>query len=337
MYDYLEMAHRCLQLAALGLGKVGASPMNAWIWTDPQGKILSEGWLPEVSIRSKITQNTFTEKPTTDNKLFLGQINHSIEDFLILLKQNRIKQVFTVAPASQAIIRILEENQIFIKDNLLPEKEAYLNRRFYCYQSQKRPFIILKWAETADGFIARKNYDSKWISNLLSRRLVHKWRSEEQAIMVGTQTAHFDDPRLNVRSWSGKDPVRVVIDKSLRLTPVLHLFDGSQATLCYNLKQNKKADNTEWVKINEENFLLFFMNVLDDLYRRGVYSIIIEGGAQLLNFLFEHQLWDEARVFKAPLNFADGVDAPRIKNARQIAQTYLEGDLLTTYQKLNKK
>jgi len=337
MYDYLEMAHRCLKLAALGLGKVGSSPMNAWIWTDEQGKILSEGWLPEVSIFSKITQNTFTEKSSTDNNLFLCQINHSIEDFLILLKQNRIKQVFTAAPTRQETIRTLEENQIFIKDKLLPEKETYLNRRFYCFQSQKRPFIILKWAETADGFIARTNYDSKWISNPLSRRLVHKWRSEEQAIMVGTQTAHFDNPRLNVRSWSGRDPVRVVIDKNLRLVPNLHLFDGSQATLCYNLKQNKKAENTEWVKINEENFLPFFVNVLDDLYRRGIYSIIIEGGAQLLNFLFEHQLWDEARVFKAPLNFADGIAAPRVRNAQQIAQTYLEDNLLTIYQKLNKK
>ncbi len=337
MDNYLEMAHRCLQLAALGGGKVGDNPMNAWVWTDDQGKILSEGWLPEVSIFSKVTQNNFTKKPSTNNKLFLCQINHPIKDFLILLKKNRVKQVFTAAPARQKIIRTLEENQIFIWDNLLPEKEAHLNRRFYCYQSQKRPFIILKWAETADGFIARTNYDSKWISNPLSRRLVHKWRSEEEAIMVGTQTAYFDNPRLNVRSWSGEDPIRVVIDKNLRLPPDLYLFDGSQATICYNLKQNKKAGNTEWIKINEEHFLPFFVTVLDDLYCRKVYSIIIEGGARLLNFLFEHHFWDEARVFKAPLNFADGIAAPQVKNAQQIAQTYLKEDLLTIYQKLNKK
>ena len=105
---------------------------------------------------------------------------------------------------------------------------------------KQRPFILLKWAETADGFIARKNFDSKWISNPQSRRLVHQWRADEDAIMVGTNTAHYDNPRLNVRGVTGNDPIRVVIDRQLRLDPSLHVFDGNQPTLCYNLKRIRR-------------------------------------------------------------------------------------------------
>lgn len=337
MHDVLEKTYRCLELAALGLGKTGNEPMNAWVWTDDQGKIFSEGWLPNISLFSKVMQNTIVEKPTSENQLFLCQINNPIDEFLSLLKQHRVKQVFAAAPVDQKVTGVLEKNNVSLTDCVLTKEEAILNRRFYCYQSQKMPYLILKWAETADGFIARKNYDSKWISNPLSRRLVHKWRSEEVAIMVGTNTAQFDNPRLNVRSWSGNNPLRIVIDKNLRLDNNLHLFDESQPTICYNMLKDEKRPNTEWVKISENDFFSFFQAILHDLYRRHVCSLFIEGGARLLNFLFEHQLWDEARVFKAPVRFEEGIPAPRITNAHSIAHTKIKTDRLTVYQKLNRK
>jgi diaminohydroxyphosphoribosylaminopyrimidine deaminase/5-amino-6-(5-phosphoribosylamino)uracil reductase len=110
-----------------------------------------------------------------------------------------------------------------------------LNKRFFTAIEKQRPYILLKWAETADGFMARENYDSKWISHELSRQLVHQWRTQEDAVLVGTRTAMHDNPQLNVRDWSGRNPVRIVLDRFLRLSDKLHLFDGRQKTLCYNV------------------------------------------------------------------------------------------------------
>lgn len=337
MHDVLEMTRRCLQLAALGLGKTGAHPMNAWIWTDDQGKILSEGWLPNIPLFSKVKQNTFDRKSSASNRLFLCQINDSGEELISLLKEHQVTQLFVAAPVDSSVSSILKKHNISLTDRILADEETYLNRRYYCYQSQERPYIILKWAETADGFIARKNYDSKWISNPLSRRLVHKWRGEETAIMVGTNTAQYDNPRLNVRSWSGSDPVRIVIDQKLRLDDKLFLFDESQPTLCYNSIKNEKRSNTEWVEIREKDFFSFFKAMLHDLHQRNICSLIIEGGASVLHFLFEHQLWDEARVFKAAVHFGEGISAPRVTHAQPIAEVQVENDTLTVYQKLNKK
>jgi diaminohydroxyphosphoribosylaminopyrimidine deaminase/5-amino-6-(5-phosphoribosylamino)uracil reductase len=337
MHDVHKMTHHCLQLAALGLGKTGTNPMNAWVWTNDQGKILSEGWLPSMPMFSKVRQNTFDRKHPSGNKLFVCHINDHSEEMISLLKEHCVNQVFVAAAANTEVIKIFESNNITLTNQISSKEESFLNRRYYCFQTHQRPYIILKWAETADGFIARKNYDSKWISSPLSRRLVHKWRSEETAIMVGTNTAHYDNPRLNVRSWSGNDPVRIVIDQKLRLDQKLHLFDGSQPTLCYHCQESKKKTNTAWIEIRENDFLPFFKAILHDLHQRNIYSLIVEGGAGLLNFLFEHQLWDEARVFKAPLRFGEGIPAPHIIDAHPITHTEIENDKLTIYQKLNRK
>ena len=136
----------------------------------------------------------------------------------------------------------MESAGIKVTIGILEKEGRELNKRFFTSIEKQRPYIILKWAQTTDGFIARKNYDSKWISGEQSRKLVHKWRSEEDAIMVATHTAQYDNPRLDVRDWSGKSPIRVVIDKKLELSDKLNLFDGSVQTLCFNLKENRKGE-----------------------------------------------------------------------------------------------
>ena len=138
--------------------------------------------------------------------------------------------------------------------------------------------------------------------------LVHKWRSEEDGIMIGTNTAYYDNPRLNVRDWSGRNPVRIVLDKNLRLSSKLFLFDKTQPSLCYNSYLNKKDSHTEWIQV-EENF---FSNVLLDLYQRNIRSIIVEGGAMLINFIIQNRLWNEARIFKSPQLFGSGIKAPQL-------------------------
>ena len=192
---------------------------------------------------------------------------------------------------------------------------------------KKRPHIILKWAETADGFIARENYESKWISNEYSRQLAHRWRSEEDAVMVGTRTAEYDNPMLNVRDWSGRNPVRVVFDRDLRLNDQLNLFDRSQPTICYNLLREEEHENLMFVKLGTENFL---EEMIHDLYERKIQSIVVEGGAQTFSTFIKNDWWDEARVFRSTLSFIKGIPAPEL-HGHHLSEENIMGDHLTIF------
>ena len=178
---------------------------------------------------------------------------------------------------------------------------------FFCQQEKYRPYLILKWAQTQDGFLARENFDSKWISGTQSRQLVHQWRGEEQAILVGKNTALHDNPRLDVREWTGSNPIRIVLDSKLELPANLQVFDQQIPTLCYNTLKNETLTNLERIKLSEENFL---EALLADLQARNIQSVLIEGGSHVLQQFLAAGLWDEARVFTAPICFERGVTAP---------------------------
>lgn len=190
---------------------------------------------------------------------------------------------------------------------------------------QRRPYIILKWAESSDGFIG--GGPSPWISNEVSRQLVHRWRTEEDAVLVGTNTAAVDNPRLNVRDWTGRNPVRIVVDRHLRLDTSLHVFDQSQKTLCYNVTRDEEKENLILVKVNEQNPVT---EMLSDLYRRNVQSVIVEGGAVTLGLFIRAGLWDEARVFRAKRHLGNGIAAPSL-DAKLASDEPVSGDSLLLY------
>jgi diaminohydroxyphosphoribosylaminopyrimidine deaminase/5-amino-6-(5-phosphoribosylamino)uracil reductase len=158
----------------------------------------------------------------------------------------------------------------------------------------------------------------------VSRQLVHRWRSEEDAILVGSGTAHHDNPRLNVRDWSGRDPVRIVIDRHLKLSTDLNVFDGSQRTVSFNLKKSEIDGKTEFVKVSEGNFLT---DLLQHLFQQKIQSVIIEGGAQTLRAFINEHLWDEARIFTSADTFEKGVKAPAI-SGNEISEQRINTDLL---------
>ena len=178
----------------------------------------------------------------------------------------------------------------------IQEKECQeINKRFFTYHEKKRPYIILKWAETADGFIAPKTRDAQqpvWITNTYSRQLVHKWRSEEMAILVGGKTVLEDNPSLTTRDWEGKNPLRVVIDTKGNLGKNLAVFNQEAETLV--------MPSTDPQLISET------------LYDKEIQSVIIEGGAQTLQQFIDVNLWDEARIFKGNISFSDGTRAPQL-------------------------
>lgn len=224
-------------------------------------------------------------------------------------------------------IQKLNDAGIEVVTGVLDTAGRELNKRFFTFMEKKRPYIILKWAQTADGFIARENFDSKWISNEYSRQLVHKWRSEEDAVLVGTGTALHDNPALTVRDWSGRNPVRIVIDRYGRLPKTLTLFDGLQQTLCYTTVKNERHNNLEIIKLSENSFQ---KEMIDDLFKRKIQSIIIEGGAATLHQFIRDNTWDEARIFTASQQFGSGIPAPEI-HGNLIHQESVSNDTLTIY------
>ena len=189
----------------------------------------------------------------------------------------------------------------------------------------------MKWAETSDGFIAPKTKDEQkpvWISNAYSKQLVHKWRAEEHAILVGTNTVEADNPKLNVRSWSGENPVRVVIDKNLRLNKSLSVFDGSVKTIfIVHESQEEQAiiDNIHYERINFNKNVA--QQICEVLQKHKIQSVIIEGGTQTLQTFIDENLWDEARIFVGQNEFEEGVKAPIISGSLS-SEENIEGDIL---------
>jgi len=326
---------RALELAQKGLGSVSPNPMVGCVivyhhkiigegWTQPYGNAHAEVHaINNVKDKSLLSQST--AYVTLEPCAHFGKTPPCAD----LLIQYKLKKVIVACSDPNPLvagkgIEKLKNAGIEVEVGLMEKEGLIINRRFFTSINQERPYIILKWAQSSDRFIARENYDSKWISNNYSRKLVHKWRVEEDAILVGTNTAHYDNPKLNVRDWQGKNPLRVFIDKNLRLPRTLSLFDGSQSTICYNLSTNSIHENLEYVMLEESNFLEY---LLKDLGKRKIQSIIIEGGSSIINAFIEQRFWDEARIFTSKVKFEKGIIAPKLKFENSFTQD-VQGDKL---------
>ncbi len=330
--------HRALQLAKNGLGSVSPNPMVGCVITH-NNIVIGEGWHQQFgeahaevnainSVKNKELLKDATVYVTLEPCSYVGK-TPACSDLLIT---SRVKKVVvaTLDPNPKVAgsgIAALENKGIIVKQGVLKKEAIELNKRFFINQQLNRPYIILKWAQTKDGFIARKNFDSKWISNEHSRQLVHKWRAEEDAILVGKNTAIHDNPSLTVRDWSGTHPTRVLLDRNLKVPQNLYLFDGKISTLIYNFLEGNKQKNLEHIKIEGENFL---HQVVTNLYQRGIGSILIEGGSQIFNSFIHLGLWDEVRVFSSNQLFNEGISAPQIKFPKTYSED-IESDSLSYY------
>jgi diaminohydroxyphosphoribosylaminopyrimidine deaminase/5-amino-6-(5-phosphoribosylamino)uracil reductase len=209
-------------------------------------------------------------------------------------------------------IKKLIEAGVKVTVGVLETECKELNKRFFTFHEKKRPYVILKWAETQDGFVApltKPEQKPVWITNEFSRQLVHKWRSEEQAILVGTQTAIDDNPKLDIRNWTGKNPIRVVLDQKNRIPEESHIFDNQSKTIIFSdIPKPTKEENTTFETIDfKQNLAAQILNVL---YQHQIQSVIIEGGSQTLQTFIDENLWDEARVFTGNHTFETGIKAP---------------------------
>lgn len=329
---------RALELADKGRGYVSPNPLVGCVIVY-EGKIIGEGWHrqygeahAEVNAIHSVEDKSLLKESTLYVNLEPCSHFGKTPPCADLIIEHQVPKVIianydTNPQVKGGGIKKLRDAGIQVIPEILLKEGLELNMRFFTYIEKKRPYIILKWAETADGFIARKNNDSKWISDEFSRQLVHKWRSEEDAVLVGSGTAWHDNPKLDVRDWSGRNPVRIVIDRYLKLGNNQHLFNGIQRTICYNLIKDDAHHNLLFVRLQKEGLL---ESLVQNLYKQNIQSVIVEGGAQILKAFIEKNLWDEARIFVSPQNFKTGIPSPRLSAVLQ-TEVKLDADWLKIY------
>jgi diaminohydroxyphosphoribosylaminopyrimidine deaminase/5-amino-6-(5-phosphoribosylamino)uracil reductase len=212
---------------------------------------------------------------------------------------------------------------VLVTEGVLKKECEDLNKRFFTRVRSHRPYIILKWAETADGYFAPYDGKQSWITSDASKILSHRWRSEEDAVLVGKRTALIDDPQLTVRDWKGRNPRRIVIDRNLELPAGLRLFDQTADTIVFNSVRTESAGRIKYLEIEDFDYYLPQL-IAYQLYIHDIQSVIIEGGAKTLQLFINAGLWDEARTFTGPQKWEGGIKAPLI--AGESEEEYQSGE-----------
>lgn len=352
MQEHEVYMRRCLELARLGTGLVSPNPMVGALLVH-EGKIIAENYhqrfggphaeaLVIGEVLSKYGDRAAALFRDSTMYVSLEPCAHygKTPPCAKLLAEHQLGEVVVACrdPFDQVNgkgITLMEAAGIRITEGVLAEESRWLNRRFITRVSQQRPYIILKWAQTADGYMApSEGGTQRWITGAEARQLVHRWRSEEDAVLVGTRTALVDNPQLSVREWQGRNPKRVLIDRDLAVGTTANLLDGSIETIVFNAVRADWVGNTKYIAL--ENFDWYLpQNMLYQLYLMDVQSVIIEGGRKTFDRFIEAGLWDEARVFTSPQVWGTGVAAPVIHAAKAASQQ-VGIDRLHTYYRNNK-
>lgn len=322
---------RCIELAKNGLGTTYPNPMVGSVIVY-NNEIIGEGWHrksgephAEVNAINSVKDNSLLAKATIYVSLEPCSHYGKTPPCCDLIIKHKIPNVVVGAidPNSKVSgtgIKRLQENGANVTIGVLEKECNELNKRFFTFHQKKLPYIILKWAESQDGFIAPLTKDKKepvWISNEYSRQLVHKWRSEEQAILVGTKTILDDNPKLDVRDWTGENPIRIVLDKSDRINQSYYVKDGQIKTIIITEQENLTFSEN-CIYENAIFDVKLTKTIADISYKYGIQSILIEGGKQTLQSFIDDNLWDEARVFIGNSHLKSGIKAPSLNGNFQL-------------------
>ncbi|HEX2968718.1 MAG TPA: bifunctional diaminohydroxyphosphoribosylaminopyrimidine deaminase/5-amino-6-(5-phosphoribosylamino)uracil reductase RibD [Bacteroidales bacterium] len=343
--DNDKFMRRCLELASCAEGMTYPNPLVGAVVVH-DGLIIGEGYhqrsgLPHAevnAINSVQDRNRLNESTLYVN---LEPCSHfgktpPCADFIIASSIPRVVvgTPDTSSKVSGAGIKKLKEAGISVVTGILEEKSRWINRRFFTFNEKRRPWIVLKWAMSSDGFIdiAREpGFDAgpTWISGKPERVLVHRWRSFEQSILVGAGTVRTDNPRLNVREWKGHDPLVLILSRSGKISPVS--VAGNIIVFSHNSEVTVPLATV--VRLNMEEQSCF--QIVKYLYNAGVQSVFIEGGAGVLNHFIMNNLWDEARIFTGKKQFGKGVKAPE-HGGTMISEQEFEGSCLRIYSNVQK-
>ena len=333
---------RCLQLAGLGLGSVAPNPMVGAVLVHEEG-VIGEGWHARFgeahaevnAVREALERGHGAMLASSTLYVSLEPCSHfgKTPPCTELIITHRIPKVVVGCRDpfpevnGRGILR-LREAGVEVTEGLLEAECRDLNRRFFVFTRSHRPYVILKWAETADGRIGMPGERTQ-ISGEYSRRLVHKWRSEEAAILVGTRTAIVDDPALTTREWIGKNPLRLVVDMDLELPGSLKLMNGDAPTLVFNARRHDpgpvQGGGVGYYQVTTDVSLV--PQILNALHQMSIQSVIVEGGARVLQSFIDEHCWDEARIIRAEEKMlAGGLPAPVLDDAVLVDEQQLASD-----------
>ncbi|NMM46868.1 bifunctional diaminohydroxyphosphoribosylaminopyrimidine deaminase/5-amino-6-(5-phosphoribosylamino)uracil reductase RibD [Marinigracilibium pacificum] len=328
---------RAIELAEFGRGYVSPNPVVGCVLVK-DGLIIGEGWHKkfgedhaEVNALNSVTNKELiigsTAYVTLEPCAHFGNTppcaNRLVEE-----KVGRV--VIGHSDPNPKVngggIKILEDAGIEVEVGVCEEECKYQNRVFLKNMIKNRPYFILKWAQTADGFVARENFDSKWISNELSRQQVHKLRAELDGILVGYNTVIHDNPSLTTRSWPGRNPVRIILDPENKLYgESLNIFNDEAQTIIFNLHEDKLDGNIRFVRVKS----LDPNEVSQKLFESGVKSCLIEGGSKTLKNWINSGEWDEAIVFNSSNKFGRGINAPVLPESKILKEEkHISGDIV---------
>jgi diaminohydroxyphosphoribosylaminopyrimidine deaminase / 5-amino-6-(5-phosphoribosylamino)uracil reductase len=341
--DQLYM-NRAIMLAKLGAGYTLSNPMVGSVLVH-NGRVIGEGYHRKFG-EPHAEVNCINSVPAGDQQYIAAStIYVTLEPCAHFGKTPPCADLIIASGIKKAIIGCrdpfplvngkgiekLNANGVETIVGICEEQCLQLNKRFFTFHQQHRPYIILKWAQTADHFIGNPGPERLMISNDYTNRLVHKWRSEEMGIMVGTNTALTDNPSLTNRLWSGPNPTRVVVDRQLKLPSHLAIFDQQSPTVVLNERKDEADGAIKYVKIPggasspEEGVA----NILRAIHGVPISSVIIEGGRQLLQSFIDSGYWDEANVITNQEHFADhGIKSPSLRHARLIDAQQIDNDLI---------
>lgn len=324
---------RCLELAAMGRGFVSPNPMVGAVLVH-KDRIIGEGYHHKfggdhaevIAIRSVSKKELLSEATLYVSLEPCSHYGKTPPCADLVVSSGIPRVVIACKDPNPDVagkgIEKLRNAGIDVIYPVLEEESKNLNKRFFTRHEKRRPYIILKWAETADGFIDMERapgepLHTNWITNHTARMLVHRWRAEEDSIMVGVNTILTDDPGLDTREWPGKSPVRVLIDLNGRVRGNFRILNQKVKTLVYNKESGSGGSDKDKVLVE----------VLEDLSNKGIHSMIVEGGTKLIESFIRIGLWDEARVFVGNVKFDEGKHGPELKTV-PATETVFRGNRL---------
>lgn len=333
---------RCLELAAMGAGHAAPNPMVGAVLVHQQ-RIIGEGYHQQYG-QAHAEVNCINSVAPEDKDL-IGQATMYVSlepcahhgktpPCADLIVAHRIPRVVigcqdTFSKVAGKGIEKLKNAGIAVTTGVLEQECRYLNRRFFNFHEKKKPYVILKWAQTRNALMAADDGKPVRISNTYTDRLVHRWRSEEMSILVGTGTAIHDNPKLNTRLWPGKDPVRLVIDKALKVPHEYHVWDGSVPTIFISGRTGDTEGRSEIMQLDFYDDLL--PQLLEQLYHKNITSVLVEGGPHVLEQFIEMDLWDECRIITGNGTLKGGKAAPVLTNALLAASSVIGTDRVDIY------
>lgn len=335
---------RCIELATLGAGNVAPNPMVGAVLVH-NGQIIGEGYHKayggphaEVNCIASVTEKNKHLIPDASIYVSLEPCAHygKTPPCADLIIREKIKKVYVgtrdpFVEVNGKGIEKLSAAGIEVTSGILETECKDLNKRFFTFHTKHRPYIILKWAQTADHKIGNAGNNRLIITNEFTDRIVHRWRSEEAGIMAGTNTVMLDDPQLTNRLWHGHSPVRVIVDMDLRLPSSLHVFDGSVKTIVFNALKHEENDNLFFYQVTRDVNLVH--QVVNGLYQMKILSVMIEGGARLIQSFIDEGMWDEARVITNSklISKEPAIASPILTDSRLVDEEMISDDLIRIF------